>query len=713
MIKKHFTLVALSASILLAAEGTSPILSPLTPVGPRMAVAEVQGTVLKGVSPKVKEGSFRILNGSTVLWEGKGDTAFELDAHGSYLYFVSDDSNNLAWQHITWEKGKNVAPCRATETVIEAARHGLTPETEHCGLKMRELIDRARERGNGPNNNVPTPNCTISLVPGEYHFYPEDGLEMSLYISNHDQQKGANTPVGIPLVNLKGVTLEGNGSHFIFHGNMLPFLMMDSRDVTCNNIRISYATPFAIEGKIIKASKRDITLSLPPDAPWGIKDGIFHIACDRESLPVEHALAFEENGIMAPTGKKGDIPLKGKAAMADGETIRIETDPAAAGLHVGQTLVLRSYARPHPAMLLYRSHDTRLNNIVFHDSQGMGLLAQRCENVTIHGGGCLRAKGRMHTVAADATHFSNCRGLIHIEKATYEGMMDDAINVHATCLRIERIEGKEITVRYMHPQAIGFEVFKEKETLRFIHSKTLENDRETAKVVSVSRLSQTGNGDEIDGTLCKLTLDAPPPPGIGVGDAVENADWHPSVEFIGNIVRHNRARGALFTTSKPVKVANCTFDHCHGSAILLAGDAQGWYESGSCQGVEITGNTFDHNLTARYQFAEAIISIYPEIREPNRQKQRYHHNIRICNNRFTTHKVPLLYARSVDGLKFTGNRIFRDEKYPPLEKESSQGILYCSNVEYSQNTEEKAPPMKAIAQEDARGCPMAETHAKE
>ncbi len=712
MIRHATFLAVISASILMASEGQSPILSSLTPVGPRMAVAEAQGAVLKGTAPKMDEGAFRILNGSTTIWKGKGGEPFEISAQGAYLYFVSDDSNNLAWQHISWE-GVRYAPHRAEKIVIDAARHGLTPETEHCGLKIRELIDRAREQSSPLANNGAKPNCTISLVPGEYHFYPEDGLEMSLYISNHDQQKGSNPPVGIPLVNLKGVTLEGNGSRFIFHGNMQPFLIMDSWDVACNNISISYATPFAIEGKIIKAGSRDITLSLPPDAPWSIKNGIFHVACGREFLPVEHALAFEESGIMAPTGKKGDIPLKGKASMVDGQTISWETDPTANGLHVGQTLVLRSYARPYPAMLLYRSHDTRLNNIVFHDSQGMGLLAQRCDNVSINGGGCLRAPGRMHTVAADATHFSNCRGLIRIEKATYEGMMDDAINVHATCLRIERIDGKEITVRYMHPQAIGFEVFREKETLRFIHSKTLENAQETAKVVSISHLPKRGNAAEIDGALCKITLDTPPPPGIGVGDAVENADWHPSVEFVGNMIRYNRARGALFTTSKPVRVAGCTFDHSHGSAILLAGDAQGWYESGSCQDVEITDNTFNHNLTARYQFAEAIISIYPEIQEPKHQKQRYHRNIRICNNRFSTHQVPLLFARSVDGLKFTGNHIIRDDMYPPLEKENSQGILYCSNVEYSQNTEEKAPSMKAMAHEGAPAHPMVKTQAKE
>lgn len=680
---KYIAIILLWGYALLTGAQELSTIAELVPLGPRMAAAAVQGATLKGQAPHGQGEPFRILNGSTEIWKGKAGEDFNIAVQGGYLYFISDKAANLAWQNLTW-KGKCAAPEQEETSFIDAAENGLTPGMAPCGKKLREIIDKARKVSRLSNKE----GCTISLAQGDYHFYEEDGLPMSLYISNHDQQTDSNAPVAIPLVNLKGITLEGNGSHFIFHGKVLPLLILDTEAVTCRNIRLSYATPIDIEGKISRMDQGAMEISLPPEARWEVQDGIFHILSGQQQLPVDHVLSFEESGIMTPSGQQGDIPLQGKAIAVDSRTIRYPATPATRGLHVGNTLVLRSYARPFPAVLLSRSRDTELDKVTIHDSMGMGVLAQRCQNVTIKGGGCIRAKGRMHTVAADATHFSNCRGLIRVENALFEGMMDDAINVHATCLRLEAIPSKnEIIVRYMHPQAIGLDLFQPNERLRFIHSKTLENEETTARVTICEWLYKPGEGKEIDATLCKLTLSEPVPPGIGKGDAVENADWHPSVEFTGNTVRHNRARGALFTTPRPVRVNNCRFDHSHGSAILLAGDAQGWYESGSCQDVEISHNTFDHNLTARYQFTEGIISIYPEIKEPEKQKQRYHRNIRIQDNRFHTHRVPLLFAQSAENITFSGNDILWDNRYPAINGGKKHILRYCDKLTWTNNIE--------------------------
>ena len=63
----------------------------------------------------------------------------------------------------------------------------------------------------------------------------------------------------------------------------------------------------------------------------------------------------------------------------------------------------------------------------------MALLVQRSADFHMKGGGVMvrQGTGRVHTAGADATHFSNTRGGIVVEKALFEGMMDDAINVHS------------------------------------------------------------------------------------------------------------------------------------------------------------------------------------------------------------------------------------------------------------------------------------------
>ena len=534
-----------------------------------------------------------------------------------------------------------------TAMELNAADYGVQPGGKDCGAAVRLLIDDARAKG----------ASRINFAPGEYHFHRSSALPMQLYISNHDQQ--AVHPVALPLVGLKNVQLCGNGAKFIFHGMMLPFVLMDSEDVTVNDISIDFAEPFSAEGRITEIRNGHTTVELSPASCYTVENGKFFLTNNDRKDSIHCALAFESDGRMVPTGRGGDMAWYGRAEKLSGNRVRFAENAAAKGLSVGQTLVLRSYFRPHPGMLLYRAKDTTLNNVVFHDSQGMALIAQRSENITIRGGGCLRAAGRMHTTAADATHFSNCRGHISVQGATYEAMMDDAINVHATCLGITKVENSRTFIaRYMHGQAYGFEVMTPGEKLSFIHGPTLEVDEKQFEVAAV---------EIIDPRHVRVTLAEDLPAGIGEGDAIENADWHPSVDFSHNLIRHNRARGALFTTPEPVRVIGNHFDHTHGSAILLAGDAQGWYESGACKDVLIKGNTFRHGLTGLYQFTDALIAICPEVRQPGKQKQRYHTNVRIVDNEFITHRVPLLSAISADDVTFSGNTIERNDIYPAIK----------------------------------------------
>ena len=531
-------------------------------------------------------------------------------------------------------------------TEIIATDFGVQPGTHDNGAAMLALIDAARQQK----------TCRIILAPGEYHFHAASAETMRFYISNHDQQP--QHQVAIPLTGMKGVEICGQGARFIFHGLMIPLVIQDSEDITLRDLSIDYAEPFSSEGRIISLDKDQTTLEMSPASRYTVENDQFLLTNNGRKDSVHCALAFEADGRMVPTGRYGDIGWNAKAQQLPGNRVRFATDATRHGLSVGQTLVLRSYYRPHPGMLLYRAKNTTLQNVVFHDSQGMALIAQRSEDITIEGGGCLRAPGRMHTTAADATHFSNCRGHISVSGATYEAMMDDAINVHATCLGIQKVENSRTFIaRYMHGQAYGFEVMQPGEQLQFIHGPTLELNPELVRVASV---------EVIDPRHIRVQLEKDLPAGIGAGDAVENADWHPSVSFHHNTVRHNRARGALFTTPRPVRVHHNHFDHTHGSAILLAGDAQGWYESGACRDVIIRDNIFRHGLTGLYQFTDALIAICPEVRRPDQQQEAYHRNISIVSNTFITHRVPLLSATSAEGVEFTGNHVEYHELYPPV-----------------------------------------------
>lgn len=663
------------SALTLFAEEPNPPLDTLPGSGRRMLSLPREGSRLSGHAPKGEGGPFCILNGSSLLWQGEEGEAFSLPVEaGKRLYLLSLGAENKKWSDLRWEgSSPQASPPKAGETASTPSGKSTLhlappPHEEDAGPPLRELIDQAR-RTEG--------DVVIQLQPGVYHFYAKGALPMSLYTSNHDQQD--IHPIGIPLVNLKGVCLEGNGARFVFHGRMIPILIMDSEGVSCRNFSLSYSTPSASEGRITELGKGTATVEIDPLFSWDVKEGVFFTTGEDWEEPALCALAFCEDGSMAPTGRSGDIPWATSAEKLSDTRVRFHRDASDDGLSVGQTLILRSYARPHPAMLLYRARQIRLDGVVFHDSRGMGLLAQRSEDIVIRGGGCIRSGKRFHTTAADATHFSNCRGEIRVEGVLYEGMMDDAINVHSTCLSISKILSPvEIEAEYKHPQTVGMEILLPGESLQFIRSRTLENTEETRRALRVQQL---------DERRISILLDRALPEGIGVGDAFENADWYPAVSFRGNTVRHNRARCALLTTPRPVRVENNRFLRCSGSAILLAGDAQGWYESGRCRDVVIRNNLFDHNLTSRYQFTEGIISIYPEVEAPEQQKTRYHENILIEENVFLTHRAPLLYAISASNITFRNNTVVYDDKYAPLHDGQPFILQFCEKAHLDMRTE--------------------------
>lgn len=630
--------------------------------GSRMLVLprEKNCHILTGKAPEGAGASFRILNGTEILWEGEAGETFEVKIGTKNAYLLSSTADNLSWKMLQW-KGNSDSNKETTSCNIAAET--LPDNKQDAGPELRRILSRAAHSGAN--------KCSITIPKGEYHFYPEGALPMSFYISNHDQQD--IQPVGIPLVGQEQLSIDGNGSTFVFHGRMQPILLMDSDRVALNNITIRHDNPYYNEGKIVEIKDGTTTLEYAPQFRWEVKNGCYYLTGDGAPKAPNAVLAFQPDGQMVPTGRGGDIAWSPRCEQVASNRVKFFTDAAKHGLKEGHILVQRHYGRPHPAMVLYRANGITLNNVVFQDSQGMALVAQRSRDITINGGGCICAPGRVYTVSADATHFSNCAGTITVNGALYEGMMDDAINVHSTCLGIAKvINEREIIARYMHPQAIGFEVFLPGEKVQFIRGKTLENHPQLGTVETAQKLDENN---------LRLTLSAPLPEGIGEGDSIENADWYPAVNFIGCTVRHNRARGSLFTTPKPVLVKDCKFIASHGSAILLAGDAQGWYESGRCLDVKIINNLFEHNLTARYQFTEGIISIYPMVKQPEVQTERYHRNILIEGNTFITHRVPLIYAISADNLIFRNNTVKYDNRYPGMHGAPPYILQHCGKTD--------------------------------
>lgn len=341
-----------------------------------------------------------------------------------------------------------------------------------------------------------------------------------------------------------------------------------------------------------------------------------------------------------------------------------------AHLPTGTVFVARTGYRPHPAIFITNSRDIRLEDMSIHFAEGMGVLAQNSQDITLERFHVqIRPhSGRYFTTQADATHFVACRGQISVQHCRFENMMDDALNVHGVYLKVTAREGKHTLIgRFMHEQAFGYTWAAVGDSVRLVTSRDIQGLEGTFHVRSILPAEGT---DLVGARTVRITFEEELPADYTPERQIsmENLSRTPSVTFSHNLVRHNRARGILINTPRPVLIEGNTFDHVSGSAILFSTDNNMWYESGQTREVTIRRNLFEDVLTSLYQFTSAVISIHPIIPDLASQRRPFYGqgpaSIRIEENTFRTFDTPLLHAISTDGILWRGNKIEPTKSYP-------------------------------------------------
>ncbi|KAA3608129.1 MAG: hypothetical protein DWQ01_13730 [Planctomycetota bacterium] len=615
-------------------------------------------TGLVGVDDEAGEPAsveFIIRSGERVLWRSgirrRGDPAhpFSVSLTGLavlYLQVVDAGDGNHS-DHADWLELRQVPQPDSFQPIenltLRVTDFGVVPDS---GADATAGVHRALQAARQGKN------ATLVFPPGVYDFFPSQEARHRWFLSNHDPD--SPKAVSIPLCGFQGFRLEGEGAVWRFHGRLLPLAISDSQEVEVAGIRIDFPRPHHSQATVLRADGQRLELALSSEYPYEIRDGALWMTGPFPAVPVWSCLEFEkESGRVAY--RTGDLPFRGRVqSIGQG---RIELLGSGLEPKPGNHLVLRHGGRPHPGILVQRSRDVRFTDVWVHQAEGMGWLVQDSERVAIRGGGVRIPpdSDRVFTTSADATHFSHCRDWIRVEQALFEGMMDDAINVHGTYLKVVALEdGGGLRVSFMHHQSLGFDFARPGDPLRFVRSQTLDA-YDQAVVKQVRKLSDRE---------FRLTFEGGRPPDCRPGDVVENLAAYPEVLFSHNQIRNHRARGALFSSSKRIVIENNHFDHSSGSAILISGDAGSWYESGPCSEVWIRRNRFENCLTSLYQFTDAVIAIQPQIPDLEAQQRPYHQSIRIQENDFFTFDLPLLAARSVARLEFSGNRVRRNRAFP-------------------------------------------------
>src|SRR6185312_12410919 len=108
---------------------------------------------------------------------------------------------------------------------------------------------------------------------GRYDFWPQAAETRNYYISNTSSEAECPSKlkqIGLLFENLKNITIEGNGSSFIFHGKMITWAFDHCRNMQLRNVEIDFERPTMSEMTFFSTSDSLIVAAIHPDSKYAI-----------------------------------------------------------------------------------------------------------------------------------------------------------------------------------------------------------------------------------------------------------------------------------------------------------------------------------------------------------------------------------------------------------------------------------------------------------
>lgn len=548
-------------------------------------------------------------------------------------------------------------------TIIDISDYGAIANSGmDASQAFRQAIDDAKQAVKPVLLNIPN---------GIYDFQSTTANRIPYYISNTTSQ--ADTPealrtIGLLFKDMDNIMIQGNGSTLMFHGLMTPIVFDHVTSVHLHNINIDFNRPVMSEITVTAIGDDYIEASVHPDSWYMISEGrltwIGENGWSHSQISASLAQQYD------PTNKRtwrSWNPVSNASFVEDlgNRTIRLNyvgsPDHSA---QVGQVYQIRNTIRFEQGAYIHRCKDVRWTDVNVYAAPGLGIVSQYSENLEFVrlNFSPREGSGRTNASMADFMQFSGCKGDIYVTDSNFFGAHDDPINIHGTHLRIiEKPAANQIKVRFMHSESWGFDAFLVEDKIDFIQGSTLL-PYESATITGVSRINDTD---------ILITMDKEAPNSIKLNyDVVENVTWTPNVKISGCTFESVPTRGVLVSTRGTVRIENNTFNKMHMSAILIADDAQSWYESGMVTDVSIKNNRFIEN-------GGPVIYIAPENTE---YAGPVHRNIRIEGNSFLMLDNTLFDVKDTQGIQFINNKIVRGNNISSANEHHAISLTQSQDV---------------------------------
>lgn len=548
----------------------------------------------------------------------------------------------------------------------------------------------------------------IKFQKGTYHFYPDKGYESFVFISNHDN---VLTRTAFPIDRQENLTIDGQGSTFIFHGLMVPFLITDSKNISIKNLSIDWQTPFNSEALVVAqdVANKTFDIKIGTEYPYAIRNDqlIFLKEYYEHSIgqsilydPKRKAIAFDTEDYTPLTNLsksaitrntqslkyKYSQDFKSEKTHPYGTQERLiakELEPGLVRIFnhakklppIGMILVGKgdqASNRVAPAFRVLNCETFNATNVTVHHAGGMGLIAENSSDLTLDAFNVRPSGNRMVSTTADATHFVGCRGKISIRNCVFNNQLDDASNIHGTYEEVvEQLDPYTLGVRIGHFQQQNFVLGKPGDSIGLIR---LNESFDAYAKNTVESVQKINGRYHIIKFKDKLDTRIQP------GDLLENLDAYPEVLVQNCTISNNRARGLLLSTPKKTVVEG-NFFSTEMEAILIPVESGSWFESGSGANISITNNTFKD--CQHSGFNRGVIRLVTD----DESEHIAFRNIDIHGNTFEQFDNLILEVSNTENLRFEKNKITNSGTFPQKFPENPAVVVKTSKeVLFKDNT---------------------------
>ncbi|MBQ6471469.1 MAG: hypothetical protein IJJ33_05770 [Victivallales bacterium] len=484
------------------------------------------------------------------------------------------------------------------------------PPSEDCGAQFKAaLAELSRSAG----------EKILRLAPGRYVFRKKDSTCLRLPVSNTVTRQDCQVKhVALLIDRLESLAVEGNGAELLMDGDVSAIVLTGCRNVRLERFSIDYLHPRVSEMTVLAVAGCSADFRVHPSSRWTSDARGRFCWLNPDGAPE----VFDSPQVVqcANPGNTSNLralfnPVRQALRWEEAGTGFLRfCYPEPPPLRVGETWQFRDPSRRENGIVLNECAEIDLTGLELRFTPGLGVVAQMSRNLRILHHRHVPANGRVCAAFADGVQVSSCYGRLEIADSLFSGLQDDPVNVHGIYLAVQRAEGRRLWLQFRQPETWGWLPYRPGDEVCLVRRDTLA--RLQSFHVRQAKL--------LDDTSVLLELDSVPkfPPEELV---LENMSSYPQVLIHDCLFERYPTRGILMSSAAKCVIRGNVFRQtARRPAILVAGDADSWYESGGVRDLTITGNRF-------CLCPVAAVEINPRLQTPSGD---VHQNVTIDGNRF-------------------------------------------------------------------------------